>query len=52
MKVPNRVLDITTRLANGKETTPDERKFVLEWAAAGVAKRSALAAGPKSNLEE
>ena len=41
MKVPNKVLHIVMKLANGTEqVSEDERSLVRQWALDGVAKRS------------
>lgn len=46
MKVPNKVLHIVLKLANGTEqVSEEERTVVRHWAMDGVAKRSALASG-------
>ena len=48
MKVPNKVLHIVLKLANGTEkVSEEERSLVRGWAMDGVAKRAALAAQPK-----
>jgi hypothetical protein len=45
MKVPNKVLHIVMKLANGTEkVSEDERSLVRQWALDGVAKRAALTA--------
>ena len=48
MKVPNRIIHIILKLANGTEmVSEDERSAVRQWALDGVARRTALAAAPK-----
>lgn len=48
MKVPNKIIHIVLKLANGTETvSEDERSAVRQWAMDGVAKRAAMAAAPK-----
>lgn len=48
MKVPNKILHIVLKLANGTEqVSTEERDAVRGWAMDGVAKRAALAAQPK-----
>lgn len=39
MKVPNKVLSICIKMANGEIATPDERAAVLLWAKEGLTKR-------------
>lgn len=39
MKVPNKVLDIVTRLANSEQVSPEDRATVLLWAQEGRQKR-------------
>jgi hypothetical protein len=48
MKVPNKVLDIVTRLANQMEVTTEERNVVIAWAREGSEKRAQMAAEKKS----
>lgn len=45
MKVPNKVIHIVLKLANGTENvTEDERSLVRGWALDGAAKRDAMKA--------
>jgi hypothetical protein len=41
MKVPNKVLSICIKMANGASVTPEERATVLLWAQEGLTKRDA-----------
>lgn len=53
MKVPNKVIHIVLKLANGAESvSEDERTVVRQWAMDGVAKRAALAAAPRTNVAD
>ena len=45
MKVPNKVLHIVMKLANGTEpVSEEERSLARQWALDGVAKRAAMQA--------
>ena len=45
MKVPNKILHIVMKLANGTEpVSEDERSLARQWALDGVAKRAAMQA--------
>ena len=53
MKVPNKILHITLKLANGtEEVLDDERALVRQWALEGAAKRAAMTDEKKSSSKE